>query len=231
MRKINRINKKVSVFGEPNQQVYDYINLLKKEKITNSQVLIVDANDGKNVIPFAKYKCNVTCYEDDKILLYGGKYNNHETSGLIKRIMDYNISQFVMVETKNYYLTKDIKKYDFLYIEQSLNLKKNENISLKKKIKKLMSNVKEGGYIYIYYDLKCTNNDNPNCYLSYGEMRTFFDLLDWKIMYICERNKNNYCNFHVSHERKVGYILAMKKRNRRVHKNNYNIEVNNNILD
>ncbi len=60
-------------------------------------------------------------------------------------------------------------------------------------------------------------------------MKTYFDLDNWKIMYICERNEVNYCNSKSDEDRKIGYILAKKKRNRRIHRNYYSIEVNNTI--
>ena len=60
-------------------------------------------------------------------------------------------------------------------------------------------------------------------------MQKIFDLEDWKIEYICERNAINYCNYIYNSNRKVGYILANKKRNRRVHKCHYSIEINNKI--
>lgn len=60
-------------------------------------------------------------------------------------------------------------------------------------------------------------------------MQKYFDLEDWKIEYICERVKKNYCNYIFNNDRKIGYLLASKKRNRRKHKCHYLIEINNKI--
>lgn len=229
-RIINRKYKSSSIYGEPNQQIYDYINFLKKRYDRNIDILIVDANDGKNVLPFAKCGFNIVCYEENKILLNGGVYNNLKTAGLKKRISDYLISDNVLIKQFNYYETKEIKKFDFLYVDSSLSLEKNNKISLKKKVRKLMSNVREGGYLYIYYDLVLDESEEyNNSYFHLGEMQKIFDLEDWKIEYICERNAINYCNYIYNSNRKVGYILANKKRNRRVHKCHYSIEINNKI--
>lgn len=45
---------------------------------------MVDANDGKNALPFARYRMNVVCYENDNILLSGGIYNGMITQSLKK---------------------------------------------------------------------------------------------------------------------------------------------------
>ena len=93
-----------------------------------------------------------------------------------------------------------------------------------------MSNVREGGYLYIYYDLVLNEiDDYNNSYFHIGEMQKIFDLEDWKIEYICEREEKNYCNYIYDKDRRIGYILANKKRNRRKHKCHYTIEINNKI--
>ena len=221
--------KSLSVFGEPKistiKQLQKFIELDK-----NSKILIPNCQDGIYVLPFAKISNNIVCYEENKILLNGGVYNNLKTAGLKKRISDYLISDNVLIKQFNYYETKEIKKFDFLYVDSSLSLKKNNKISLKKKVRKLMSNVREGGYLYIYYDLVLDESEEyNNSYFHLGEMQKIFDLEDWKIEYICERNAINYCNYIYNSNRKVGYILANKKRNRRVHKCHYSIEINNKI--
>ncbi len=225
-RVVNRTYRKGSIYGDASQQVYDYINFLKNEYKRILDILIVDANDGKNVIPFAKNGFNVTCYEDNNILLNGGLINNKKTAGLKKRIKDYNLESNVIVNESNYYKHKDVNKYDFIYIENSLNLEKNNGISMKNKVRQLMANVREGGYLYIYYNLSI-NLKKDNSLLDYGEMKKYFDLESWNILYICERNEINYCNNKSNDDKKIGYILAKKKKNRIVHKNYYSIEINN----
>ncbi len=216
-RTINRVYRTSSIFGQPNQQIYDYILFFQKKYNRNIDLLIVDANDGKNVLPFARRNYNVVCYEDNDVLINGGIFNGKFTNGLKKRISDFSLEDKVEIKQINYYCTKEIKKFDLVYVENSLNLDKNKNISMKKKVRKLMSNVREGGYIYIYYDLIVDNClEKSNLYLNSNEMKTYFDKEDWKIVYICEREHTSIC--HYSENRKIGYIFAMKKRNR----NNFN---------
>lgn len=223
-RHLERIYKKASIYGLANQQIYDYIKLLQNEYKRTPNILIVDANDGKNVIPFAKKGFNITFYEENDVLLNGGFINGERTNGLIKRLKDQKVYDNIDIKQQNYYLFKDINKYDFIYVENSLNLEKNKDINMKNKIRKLMSNVKKGGYVYICYNLKISGEDN-NLYLNYGEMKNYFDLEDWRIIYICERDKDSI----YSKNRKVGYIFAMKINNRSVHKLYYKIEINNSI--
>lgn len=222
-RIINRAYKKGSIYGDANQQVYDYINFLRNEYKRKIDVLIVDANDGKNVIPFANKGFKVTCYEDNDILLNGGMYDGRETNGIKKRILDYKISENITLKELNYYEKKEVNKYDFIFVENSLNLEKNQNISMRKKVRKLMSNVREGGFLYICYYLCKEENKLNNSYLNYGQMKTFFDLEDWEIIYIREKNINMYYNNENRKEK--GYIFARKKRNRRKHKNCFSIEI------
>ena len=109
-RILNRTYKKGSIFGEPDQQVYDYINFFKTRYNTILDCLVVDANDGKNVFPFARNNFNVTCYEDNEILLNGGIFNHTYTIGLNKRIVDSKLNN-ITVKNLNYYEVKEIKKW------------------------------------------------------------------------------------------------------------------------
>lgn len=233
-RKCNRTYRAKSIYGNPDQQVYDYISFLKSIYKRNCDILVVDANDGKNVMPFARNNFNVTCFEDNRIFLHGGKIDNLTTQGLLKRIDDFSLNNNVRVIKENYYSYSLSDKYDFIYVENSLNLEKNMKYNMKSKIRKLMSNVREGGYLYIYYDLALDEKDfkkyPSDLYFRKNEIIKYFDLEDWCIEYIYERDKKDYCNYIYKKEsRKVGYILAHKKRLRRKYKINYNIEVNNKL--
>ena len=230
-RVMNRTYKKVSVFGNVKKRVYYYIDFLKNNYQKIPDVLIVDANDGINVIPFAKNNCNVTCYEDNNILLNGGIFEGKKTNGLIKRLKDQNVFDKVEIKKSNYYKFKDIKKYDFIYIDDSLQYKKYEDISMKKKIRKLMSNVREGGYLYIHYVLKKNKNDNENSYLELNEILNYFDLKDWRIVYIFECTKKSIYSYDRDNSYNTGYILANKIRNRRVYVNHYEIEIKNEFIN
>lgn len=224
-RNFRRTYKAKSIFGDANQQVYDYIYFLKERISRDIDVLVVDANDGKNALPFARYGMNVVCYENDSILLNGGNYNGMMTQGLKKRVSDFKLKHRIVIKEDNYYEVKEINKFDFVYVENSLNLFRNSHINMKRKIKKLMASVREGGYLYIYYDID--ENASNQSYLNYDEMKSYFDFNDWTIINICERNKSNYNHYEAI--RKVGYVFAMKKRNRRKYKYHFTIEVNNKV--
>ena len=147
-RMLNRTYKKGSRFGEPDQQVYDYINFFKTRYNTILDCLVVDANDGKNVFPFAINNFNVTCYEDNEILLNGGIFNHTYTIGLNKRIVDSKLNN-ITVKNLNYYEVKEIKKYDFVYVSLSLNEEKH-NILTNELINK--GYIEKGDFQIYYYD-------------------------------------------------------------------------------
>ena len=75
-------------------------------------------------MPFARNNFNVTCFEDNEIFLYGGKFDNSTTQGLLKRIGDFSLNDNVKIIKENYYSYSLIDKYDFIYVDNSLNLKK-----------------------------------------------------------------------------------------------------------
>ena len=78
-----------------------------------------------------------------------------------------------------------------------------------------------------FLDEKYFKKYPSDLYFRKNEIIKYFDLEDWCIEYIYERDKKDYCNYIYKKEsRKVGYILAHKKRSRRKYKINYNIEVN-----
>lgn len=160
-----------------------------------------------------------------------------ETSGLYKRIEDYNFNNKVSIKTCNFYKVKESKKYDFVLCDRTLQSNRNKDISLKKKVRKLMSSVKEGGYLYIYYYLAIDEKDYvtypSNQYFRKNEMQKIFDLEDWEIVYICERNKPAIHSAHplnnIEHLHLTGYILAKRKRNRRKYKYHFHVTINTNI--
>lgn len=55
----------------------------------------------------------------------------------------------VLIKELNYYEEKGINTFDFVDAESFLSLYKNKDISMKKKVRKFMSSVREGGY-FIY---------------------------------------------------------------------------------
>ena len=98
-------------------------------------------------------------------------------------------------------------------------------------MRKLLSSVKEGGYIYILYHMakneKDISNYSRNQYFRSGEMKNYFDPRLWEIITIIENE--NYTNheghpYHKkNHTHRVGHIFARKKNTRLVHKYYYEI--------
>ena len=235
-REMNRVYRTGSIFGSPLKQIGQYKDYILSIN-DNPRVLLVDCNDGLNVMQFAKSNYEVCCYESDKILLNGGIIDGYKTDGLYKRLNDYNLLDKVKIKNYNYYEIKDPKKYDFVLCDRTLHYERNKDITLKKKVRKLMSSVKEGGYLYIYYYLATNENDYitypSNQYFRKNEMQPIFDLEDWEIVYLCERNKTTPHNAHPmnnkNHSHLTAYVLAKKKRNRRKYKYNYELTINTDI--
>lgn len=69
------------------------------------------------------------------------------------------------------------------------------------------------------------NKEKSNSYLKFNEMKTYYDLEDWQLLYIYERQKKS-SNIHTITN---GYIFARKKNNRKKYKYNFEIQINNKI--
>ena len=119
-----------------------------------------------------------------------------------------------------YFFSLFNKKIIILYY-----IEKNKHISIKDKVRKLKSSVKVDGYLYIYYELMIDNKEKSNSYLKFNEMRTYFDLEDWQLLYICERQKKSSNINTITNS----YIFARKKNNRKKYKYNFEIQINNKI--
>lgn len=178
--------KGLSVYGEPNFSI-----LHKLDKFINinkdTSILIVNAKDGIYTLPFAKKSKYIICYEENKDLLYGGIIDNFYSVGLVNRLKCNKLDSNVIIHNSNYYEEEQQEKYNFVYVSLSLNLEKNKHISIKDKVRKLKSSVKVDGCLYIYYELMIDNKEKSNSYLKFNEMRTYFDLEDWQLLYIYER--------------------------------------------
>lgn len=218
-----------SVFGRPQRTSYEY---MKKLKIYNkNKVLIVDDKDGLHSIPFAYYGFEVVMYEPNKVYLDGGIIDNYNLTPITNRKHYKNTNNNIKIENNNFYKLRVDNKYDFVFCYRSLHEKHNKTIPMKRKIRKLQSSVKEGGYIYIFYHMAKNERDIANYprnqYFRKNEMKTYFDSKNWKIILLIE---NSYITEHKGHPfnkknhgHMVGYIFAQKKNNRLVHKTYYEI--------
>lgn len=106
---------------------------------------------------------------------------------------------------------------------------------MSRKVRKLLSAVKVNGYIYIFYHLAIDEDNyekySKEQYLRSGEMKKYFDIDNWEIITIIERENdmihrphpnNNEIHFH-----RVGYVFARKKNNRLKYRLNFKITIEN----
>ena len=208
-----------SVFGTAQRTSYEYMKLLNEKTNGNFRTLVVDDKDGLHSIPFATHGSKIVMYEPNEVYINGGVIDDITITPITNR------KYFKENESK----IKD--KYDFVYCYRSLHESHNKKIPMKRKIRKLLSSVKDDGYIYIFYHMakneKDISNFSRNQYFRKGEMKSYFDPRVWEIITIIE---NDYCTNHnghpyhkKNHEHRVGHIFAKKKNTRLVHKYYYEI--------
>jgi len=217
-----------SVMGDPQRTSYDYMKFLKN-KYGSADVLVVDDVDGLHGIPFTRKGHKTTIYESDSRYITGGIIDTFNVLGLKKRLQ-YEELKNITINNSNYEQAIE-KKYEFIYCYRSLHRESNKHISMMKKLRKLLSSVKENGYIYIFYHIAKNENDVRNFsrdrYFRKGEMVTFFDKSNWEIISIKEfdvlTNHKLHPHRKSEHTHKVGHIFAQRKNNRLVYKYNFNI--------
>ena len=220
-----------SVFGNAQRTSYEYMKLLDKKTNGNFKTLVIDDKDGLHSLPFANHGSKVVMYEPNEIYINGGIIDSINISPITNRKYFKANKNKIEIRNINFYESKIEGKYDFVYCYRSLHESHNKRIPMKRKIRKLLSSVKDDGYIYIFYHMakneKDISNFSRNQYLRKGEMKSYFDPRIWDIITVIE---NDYCTRHNGHpyhkkvhEHRVGHIFAKKKNNRLVHKYYYDI--------
>ena len=133
------------------------------------------------------------------------------------------------------FTNKKLNENIFVYCYKSLLLNQNKNIPKDRRMRKLLSSVKENGLIYIYYHIA----DNEHDYINYPkeqyfrklEMRNYFDD-SWEIIDIIENDIPSFDVGHPfnsdDHSHLVGHVFARKKYKRRKYKYTYKIFVDEN---
>jgi hypothetical protein len=229
--KVLRKNNVGSVFGIAQRTSYEYMKLLNQKTNGNFKTLVIDDKDGLHSIPFANYGSKVVMYEPNEIYINGGIIDDTKITPITNRKYYKDYISKIEIRNQNFYESKVEEKYDFVYCYRSLHESHNKKIPMKRKIRKLLSSVKDNGYIYIFYHLAKNENDISNFprnqYLRKGEMVNYFDSRLWDIITIIE---NDHCTNHKghifhkkNHKHRVGHIFAKKKNNRLVHKYYYEI--------
>ena len=220
-----------SVFGNAQRTSYEYMKLLDKKTNGDFKTLVVDDKDGLHSIPFANHGSNVVMYEPNEIYIKGGTIDDFEITPITNRKNYKKIKSKIEIRNSNFYESKIEEKYDLVYCYRSLHENHNKKIPMKRKIRKLLSSVKDDGYIYIFYHMAKNENDisnfSKNQYFRKGEMKSYFDPRIWDVITIIEDEKFTNHNGHPyhkkNHEHKVGHVFARKKNTRLVHKYYYEI--------
>lgn len=221
MKVSKNIKNSASVYGIPPKTCYTHCYELKEKFERNYSVLIPDGLDGQTAFVYARCNNQVDCYETNDILLNGGIIDTFKTIGFYNKIKAEKLKNNITIIKKNFYENKVDKKYDFVYCYRSLQLNKNKNIPMDKKIKKLMTAVKDGGYLYIFYYMAEDDNDYEkypcNQFFRPYEIKKYFDPNVWN-MEFCIESKTRLHNAHpynnVKHTHLIGTMIARKKKRR-----------------
>lgn len=211
-----------SVYCTAPKTLYVYEEKLRKEFNGDFTILIPNCMDGYSVLPLLRKNHYVDCYEMNNILIDGGYINNFYTRGLLAKVRDEELNDRMNLYKKNFYDNRISKQYNFVYSYRSLHLQENSEIPMYRKIRKLQSSVKDGGYIYLFYyiadDEKDYDKYPSNSYLRTYEMKKYFDRDNWEIIYSVENHIREYSpnifNNKI-HTHKTGTLFAKKKHSRR----------------
>lgn len=220
-----------SVFGNAQRTSYEYMKLLNEKYNNNFKTLVVDDKDGLHSIPFANHGSKVVMYEPNEVYINGGIIDDINITPITNRKYFKENKSKIEIRNENFYESKVEDKYEFVYCYRSLHEKHNKKIPMKRKIRKLLSSVKDGGYIYIFYHIakneKDISNFPRNQYLRNGEMKTYFNPKLWDVITLIEditpTNHKGHPNHQKDHTHIVGHVFARKKNNRLVHKSYYEI--------
>lgn len=221
-----------SVFGRVQRISYEYMKLMNSKFNNSYSVLIIDDKDGLHSLMFAGNNAKVTMYEPNKVYIEGGEIEGINVTPITNRKHYYKTKKNLNVVNDNFYERKVERKYDFVFCYRSLHEKHNKHIPMTRKMRKLLSSVKEGGYIYIFYHMAKNEFDKSNFsrnqYFRENEMIDYFDLKNWEVISIKENKQLTMHKGHPYHEKdhthKIGHIFARKKNNRLIHKYYYEIE-------
>ena len=224
-----------SCFGEDYQQYTKHIiryvdNHFNNDK--NIKILIPNAFDGLHILCTARRGFKLDCYETQDEFINGGTIDNFNIIGLKEKLKYFNYADKVTLYEKNFFEQKVAKEYDFLFCYKSLHLNCNKHIPKERKMRKLLSSVKENGLIYIFYHLAENEHDYINYpkeqYFRRLEMREYFDD-SWEVIDIIENVIPSFYAGHPfnkeDHKHLVGHVFARKKYKRRKYKFTYDISI------
>ena len=219
-----------SVFGVISSASYNRIHIIEKELNKRLSVLVLDALDGLCVIPFAKSGNSVDCYETEKVYIDGGEINGFKILyGLKDKLEYYELSNNTNIINNNFFNEKNNKQYDFVYVNKCINYDKYNDITMDKKIKKILKSVNLNGYLFLSYYLaineKDYNNYPKNQFTRRGEMIKYFGE-NWEVLSMREDYKLTKEKPNPIHplgiEYVICYIFAKKINNNKKYIYHYN---------
>lgn len=221
-----------SAYGHPYQRFRYIVKYIEEYYQRKTKILIPNAYDGQHILASVRRGYDVDCYENVDEFINGGKIDNFKIVGLKEKLDYFKFNDKVNLFPCNFYEQKVERQYEFVYCYKSLHLDRNKDISMNTKMRKLLSSVKENGFIYIHYHLAENEHDYINYpksqYFRKYEMSKYFDE-SWEVIFLIERNNpskdirhpfNNKEHTHV-----IGSVLARKKYKRRKYKYTYEITV------
>lgn len=152
-----------SCFDEDYQQYTKHIikyvdNHFNNDK--NIKILIPNALDGLYILRTARRGFKLGCYETQDELINGGIIDNFNTIGLKEKLNYFNYNDKVNLYEKNFFEQKVEKECDFLFCYKSLHLNCNKHIPKERKMKKLLSSVKENALNHKLYPFLQYSNLN-----------------------------------------------------------------------
>lgn len=152
-----------SCFDEDYQQYTKHIikyvdNHFNNDK--NIKILIPNALDGLHILRTARRDFKFDCYETQDEFINGGIIDNFNTIGLKEKLNYFNYNDKVNLYEKNFFEQKVEKEYYFLLCYKSLHLNCNKHIPKERKMKKLLSSVKENALNHKLYPFLQYSNLN-----------------------------------------------------------------------
>lgn len=152
-----------SCFGEDYQQYTKHIIKYVDNHFNNNKnikILIPNALDGLHILCTARRGFKLDCYEQQEEFINGGVIDDFNIVGLKEKLKYFNYNDKVNLYEKNFFEQKVEKEYDFLFCYKSLHLNCNKHIPKERKMKKLLSSVKENALNHKLYPFLQYSNLN-----------------------------------------------------------------------
>ncbi len=178
-----------NVFGTGQRTSYEYMKLLNKKTNGNFKTLVVDDKDGLHSLPFANHGSKVVVYEPNEIYINGGIIDDITITPITNRKYFKENESKIKIRNTNFYESKVEDKYDFVYCYRSLHENHNKKIPMKRKIRKLLSSVKDDENKYVI-----VNVINKYIYNNVEELWSHKELLNNTLNYTKEEFMNAFYN-------------------------------------